>query len=240
MEATLIAHVDTEYVSREELALVPVPPSTNSFKPIPHHEIVDALIDTLGFRHIGVHAQKYSVSKDGNKFFGIMELESGFTGARFALALRNSHNKTLALALTVGFRVFCCDNLSFHGDFYPVMRKHTRNMNLLENLSIGVDSMQRNFQPMVEAVDRWRQAQITDVTAKMFIYEAFIEGALDIPRHLVREVHRQYFEPTHEEFQARTFWSLQNAFTGALKQLDPIPMQIATASFARYVEARRL
>lgn len=169
-----------------------------------------------------------------------MELESGFTGARFALALRNSHNKTLALALTVGFRVFCCDNLSFHGDFYPVMRKHTRNMNLLESLSIGVDSMQRQFQPMTEAVNRWRETQISDVSAKMFIYEAFVEGGLDVPRHLVRDVHNYYFQPPHEEFAPRTFWSLQNSFTGAFKSLDPIPLQIATAHFARYVEARQL
>jgi Domain of unknown function (DUF932) len=240
MEAgTLIAHIDTEYVTREQLALVPVPRGTDTHKPVPHHEIVDALIETLGFRNIGVHAQQYSVSKDGNKFFGVMELESGFTGARFALGLRNSHNKTLALALTVGFRVFCCDNLAFHGDYTPLMKKHTRNMNLLENLSVGIDAMQRNFKPLVEAVDRWRDTQLSDVSAKMFIYEAFIEGALEVPRHLAREVHKYYFEPPHEEFQPRTFWSLQNSFTGAFKQLDPIPLQIATAQFARYVEARK-
>jgi hypothetical protein len=32
----------------------------------------------------------------------------------------------------------------------------------------------------------------------------------------------------------RTAFSLQNAFTGALKELDPIPMQRATASLATF------
>ena len=41
-------------IGREELVLVPTPPATETHRPIPHHEIVGALIETLGFRHIGV------------------------------------------------------------------------------------------------------------------------------------------------------------------------------------------
>src|SRR3972149_5546090 len=89
--------------------------------------------------HPRVHADEYAVSKDGMKLFGIMELETTFSGCRFTLGLRNSHNKTLALALTVGYRVMVCANLAFHGDFTPVMRKHTKNVKLLESLSLGVD-----------------------------------------------------------------------------------------------------
>jgi len=39
---------------REELALVPTPAATTTHRPVPHHEIVQALVETLGFRHIGV------------------------------------------------------------------------------------------------------------------------------------------------------------------------------------------
>jgi hypothetical protein len=47
--------------------------------------------------------------------------------------------------------------------------------------------MQRNFEPMVKAVEGWRESQISDVTAKMVMYRAFVEGALDVPRHLDRK-----------------------------------------------------
>ena len=33
-------------VGREELALVPTPPATETHRPVPHHEIVKALIET--------------------------------------------------------------------------------------------------------------------------------------------------------------------------------------------------
>jgi hypothetical protein len=35
-------------IGREELALVPTPPATETHRPAPHHEIVQALIETLG------------------------------------------------------------------------------------------------------------------------------------------------------------------------------------------------
>jgi Domain of unknown function (DUF932) len=132
--------------------------------------------------------------------------------------------------------VFCCDNGAFSGDFEPIAAKHSKNFNLVEAVEIGVSQMQRNFEPMVKAVDRWRASQITDVTAKLMIYEAFVEGAAEFPRHLAREVHRRYFEPEYEEFQPRTAWSLSNAFTSAFKLLDPIPQYRATAELATFLQ----
>ena len=85
MESALMAHVDTQRITREQLALVPTPPGTATHRPILHNEIVDALVETLGFRHIGVHNMEFAVSEDGNKCFGLIEMEHGFTGARFAL-----------------------------------------------------------------------------------------------------------------------------------------------------------
>jgi len=118
-DSTLIAHVDTERLDINQLALIPTPPSTPTHQIIPHHEVVNALVETLGFRHIGVHRMEFAVNRNGNKMFGLVEMEHGFTGARFALGIRNSHDQTMRLAMTVGYRVFVCDNMAFHGDFTP-------------------------------------------------------------------------------------------------------------------------
>ena len=83
--------------------------------------------------------------------------------------------------------------------------------------------MQRNFEPMVKAVERWRESQLSDVSAKLIIYRAFIECELDVPKHYGRQIHDLYFNPTIEEFQPRTMWSLSKSFTTVFKQLDPIP-----------------
>ncbi len=229
---TLIAR---RRISRAELALVPTPPGTSTHRPVPHVEVVEALVETLGFRHIGIHREEYAVSPDGMKLFGLMELETTFQGCRFAVGIRNSHDKSMRLALTVGYRVLVCENMAFHGDFQPLLAKHSKHFSLKSAMSVGADEMQRNFAPMVEAVSRWRESQLTDVKARLTIYRAFIEGELEAPRHLDRHVHELYFNPPHEEFRPRTMWSLSNAFTAAFKELDPIPQFKATARLGAFL-----
>src|SRR5580658_10264824 len=69
-DSVLIAHVDTERIDRNQLALMPTPAGTATHKVIPHIEVVNAIVETLVFRHFAVHRDEYAVSKDGNKCFG--------------------------------------------------------------------------------------------------------------------------------------------------------------------------
>jgi hypothetical protein len=91
----------------EELVLVPTPLATETHRPIPHHEIVQALIETLGFPHIGVVHDEYAVPPDGMKMFGVLDLATEMEGCRFSIGLRNSHDKSMRLAITCGYRVLC-------------------------------------------------------------------------------------------------------------------------------------
>ena len=235
-QAQLMAHCGSSKITREELKVIPTPACSATHQPLPHFEIVGALVETLSFRQISVVRDEYAVSSDGMKMFGVLDLETTFDGCRFAIGVRNSNDKSMRLALTVGYRVFVCDNMAFHGDFTPVLAKHTKRVSLVDILSIGVDRMQRNFEPMRKQVDAWKQARVTDQTAKLIIYRAFVEGELDAPKHLTRRVHDQYFNPTVEEFAPRTLWSLSNAFTSAFKDLDPIPQFKATAGLGPFLE----
>jgi hypothetical protein len=98
--------------------------------------------------------------------------------------------------------------------------------------------MQRNFEPMRKQVEAWQRSELNDVTAKVVIYESFVEGMLEAPKHLVRTVDDLYFEPKYDEFRTRTIWSLSNAFTSAFKELEPIPQFKATAKLGEFLEAR--
>ena len=104
--------------------------------------------------------------------------------------------------------------------FTPVLAKHSKSFSLIDCISVGVDRMQRNFEPMRKQVETWQKSELTDVTAKVVIYEAFVEGRLEAPKHMARTVHDLYFEPKYEEFRPRTIWSLSNAFTSAFKELE--------------------
>ena len=237
MSETSILISCTSKITRAELAQIPTPPSTATHVPIPHATVVEALVETLSHRQISVVDEEFAVSKDGMEMFGVLDLATGCEGCRFAIGVRNANNKRFRLACTVGLRVFVCMNLAFRGDFSPVLAKHSKHLSLEDTLSIGVDRMQRNFEPMRQQVENWRAQQLSAELAKLTIYRAFIEGDLDVPRPLARRVHDLSFNPQYEEFQPRTMWSLSNAFTSAFKELDSIPQFRATAKLARFLEA---
>src|SRR5690349_20754370 len=173
--STLIAGKGTERLDRKALALVHMPESTATHRVVPHIEMVSALVETLGFRQLSVVKDEYAVSTDGAKMFGLLELSNTAEGIRFAIGIMNSHDKSMRLALTVGYRVMVCSNMAFHGDFTPVLAKHSKNFNLIDTLSIAVDRIQRSFEPMQRRVTAWRAQQLSDDRAKLVIYKAFVE-----------------------------------------------------------------
>ena len=63
--------------------------------------------------------------------------------------------------------------------FTPVLAKHTKHLSLVDVFSIGVDRIQRNFEPMKKQVEAWKATRIPDEAAKLVIYRAFVESELD-------------------------------------------------------------
>jgi len=178
---------------------------------------------------------EYAVTADANRMFGFLEINEEGSGVRFAIGVRNSHDKSFSLGLTVGYRVMVCDNLAFHGDFTPVTRKHSKNFDYVEVIGGAVDKMQRHFVPMRRQIDAWHGREMPDLLAKSVIYEAFIAQSVEIPRHLAPLVHQNYFNSQVEEFQPRNMWSLSNAFTSALGTLEPVPQMQYTAKVAAFL-----
>jgi hypothetical protein len=73
--------------------------------------------------------------------------------------------------------------------FTPVPAKHTKTLNLVDMLSVGVTG----FEPLQRQVELWRKKADHQ-------YSAFIDGKLEAPKSLLSEVHRLYFDPEYPEF----------------------------------------
>lgn len=231
----LMLHSGAKRYGRQDLLNLSTPDATETHQPIPHANLVESTLEALAYRKIEVVRDEYGLSPDGMKMFGFLEVNIEHDGIRLGIGIRNSHDKSFALGMVIGYRTFVCDNLAFRGEFSALSRKHSKNMNLVESVALGVDKAQRHFQPLCEEINAWRNHQLPDIAAKEIIYGAFIQGELDVPRHLARTVHKNYFEPA-PEFEARTLWSLSSAFTSAFKSLDSIPQMKAAASLGQYLD----
>ncbi len=235
--ANLMLHAGATKLGRQDLLALPTPEGTDTHTTVPHAKVVETALEALAYRRIDVLKEEYGISKDANRMFGVLTLSIGEDGDRadrvnLVLGIRNSNDKSFALGMVAGFRVFVCDNLSFKGEFFAIAKRHSRKLleNFVDHICLGVDRVQRHYEPMQEQVNAWRHHELPDIQARNVIYQAFIAGELDAPKHLASVVHDTYFNPRMSEFEPRTLWSLQNSFTTAFKMLDPLPQYRATSS----------
>ena len=231
---TLIAHSGANRMNRGDLLGLPLPEETDTFKPISHYFLVQAIEEALAFRHINITREEFAVTPDGMKFFAVLQVNAQYEGVNFAIGLRNSNDKSMRLGIVAGYKVTVCDNLSFAGEYKPMLAKHSKNLDLIESVSTAVDRLQRGWKPIREMIDFKRNHQLTDSKARDMLYQLFTTGKL--PISLFRTTHKEFFiAPSYDEFRPKTLWSLENAVTTSIKKLNPISQYDNTAKLGKFI-----
>jgi hypothetical protein len=84
-------------------------------------------------------------------------------------------------------------------------------------------------------IDRMKNLDLTEGKAKELIYDAFANHEV-IPLRLFPLVRRLYFddEIPRARFQGRNLWSLNNAFTEAVKELRTVPQNSCGLKTGRF------
>src|SRR5207253_1638634 len=135
----LLSHIDTDLVTRAQLALVETPDATRSFKPVPHIELIDTLEQVLKLNQISIRKEQFALRRDGSTLFGVLQLAYQDTSdGMAALGLRTSNNRTMSIQMCAGMSVFVCSNMVFRGDLIALNRKHTSVLELRTELSTAL------------------------------------------------------------------------------------------------------
>jgi hypothetical protein len=229
----LLSHVDTDLVTREQLALVETPDATRSFKPIPHLELVETLEQSLRQNHITIRKEQFALRRDGSTLFGVLQLayqDTADGGA--ALGLRTANNRTMSIQLCAGLQVFICDNMVFRGDLIALNRKHTSGLHLRTELNHAVLRFQDHFGRLTGEIGNLKERNLSDPDAKAIIHDVFVQGI--IPIRLLPEASNLYFEPFVDEFRPRNAWSLHNAFTAVAKEMPITTRMSAIQELGKY------
>jgi Domain of unknown function (DUF932) len=224
--STLITHnpkFKCEMATREQLGQYATPPATASWKPVPHFDLVTVLSDVLNKNGLEITREQFAVGRKGLALFGVMELRGMFTNVARSMALgfRHSNDKSVALRMVAGTRVFVCDNLALSGD--PVtFRKHTSLLDLFRVMKNGIGRYLDAFRSFNTQIARCEQTRISDDQAKVKLVDLWRADAL--PISLFSQAHDNYFkaeELQYEDSAPRTAWGLHNACTRAMKALAP-------------------
>ena len=215
----LILHCGAQHVDLKEVRKVNTPDSTDSWCPIPHHQLITTVQKTLKASKLTIGTEAHSLSHEGQRYFGLMEIHGQTSSEDYCwvLGLRNSHDKTFPAGIVAGASVFVCDNLSFSGEV-KFMRKHTRfivrDLPQLVERSIGL--LCEKWHDQDTRIARYKEAGITDTEAHDLIIRATDVGVCS--NRLIPPVLSEWREPRHDAFEGRNVWSLFNAFTESLKE----------------------
>lgn len=214
----LTLHCGARAVSLEQVASVTLPETTRSWHPISHLQLIQTVQNTLSANNLTFGTQAHSLTHDGMRYFGLMEVRGQQVSDDYCwvLGLRNSHDKTFPAGVVAGASVFVCDNLSFSGEV-KIARKHTRFIarDLPQLIEGAIGRLMEKWNSQDARIAAYKERNIDDAQAHDLLIRATDVGVCS--NRLIPEVLREWRQPRYSQFEGRNIWSLFNAFTEAFK-----------------------
>jgi hypothetical protein len=234
MATGLMAHVDTKRTSLENVLSIPTPPRTRTYGAIGHGELIESLSNAIVDADYEVISQEYSLSKDGGKMFGVWALQAENakkeTEAAKMVGFRNSLNKTMAVGLTAGRRVFVCDNLVFSGEFITY-HKHTGRLTLeylQEEAHEAIESMGQKLIDFENWHESLKKVDLTRDEGEELMCEAVRTHVL--PEGQMGKFWRLYFNKKNDDKPDVEYEDNLYGFHGAVTQIWSKNSLIGTGS----------
>src|SRR5438034_6518821 len=166
--ANLLLHCGAHAVDRSIIGATPTPGPTATWTPLPHMALIEEAEQVLTSNGLSVVNQAHSLTHDGLRYFGLMEIQNSVIHQDYAwvLGLRNSHDKSFPAGIVAGANVFVCDNLSFSGEI-NIARKHTRfilrDLPLLTQRAIG--RLMERWHHQDERITSYKEKNLSDSSA---------------------------------------------------------------------------
>jgi len=209
-----------QIVDRETVAMVETPVGTESWKPVPHIEVIDAVSEVVKAHHWQITEEQFGLAREGQKLFGVMKInKSSCADWTRCIGLRNSHDKSFSVGLSAGISVMVCSNMAFGGTTV-IKRRHTSRIELAQLVDVAVNELENEFLMLETVCEDLKVLYLkNDDEARSRIVRAAEIGAINSSD--IVSVFREFKNPCHEEFAEPTRWSLLNAFTETIKKYTP-------------------
>ena len=209
-----------QFVDRNTVAMVQTPERTDSWKPVPHIAVIDAVTEVVNAHHWTITEEQFGLAHEGQKLFGVMKINTTACSDWVrCIGLRNSHDKSFSVGLSAGISVMVCSNMAFGGTTV-IKRKHTSRIELAQLVDVAVNELENEFLVMESVCEDLKiQYLKNDDEARSRIVRAAEIGAINSSD--IVPVFKEFKNPSHEEFAEPTRWSLLNAFTETIKKYTP-------------------
>ena len=219
---SLLLHCGAESATVDQLAAIPLPEETKSYKPVGHAELANMLGSMASnlLPEFELVNTQFGLARDGAQMFGVHTFQNGDSALGLSIGFRNSYDRSLSVGIAVGASVFVCDNLMLTGDI-TVLRKHTANVHDdIDGLALtSIYKSRTAFHQIKQDAKLMKEIPLSDDDAYRNIGLLYGNGILT-PRQ-IPVVKNEWLNPSHEDFEGRDVWSFYNACTEGLKTSPP-------------------
>ncbi len=179
----------TKIATFDEVAAIPCPPATKTFRPISHGDLVRTLRYACKRVGIGIKGEEYTLARDGRRIFGTFDLAPFVrgNGRSFTLGFRQGVDKSMSIGICAGLTVTVCSNMMFDGEFLE-FRKHTSGLDDSELNRIAFEAVSSAMGKMISLKkwhDRLKTVKVNKYKFKCLTYDAMTQGVF-APANLSR------------------------------------------------------
>lgn len=209
-QSTLIGN---NRVTEAEVIQVPAVPFTKSFHPVHHRQVLDAIRSGVVATGLEIVKTEYVLANNGNRMFGIWDLNGGNDELCWSIGIRNSMDKSMALGITAGTRVFVCENLAFSGEFVE-FRRHTKGL-IYDELEFMAYRAMKKMVSNLTKFQAWHEGlknfSLTEWDAKILLVEIMTNSI--IPPSKFARFSELYFGGVYDP----TLWGFHETVTDVLR-----------------------
>ncbi len=222
--------------TRDDLHRVETPEPTQSWKPVPHIEVVNTLTERAASRGLIVKAERFALHDGtlysangiqtripGARMFGSLDFDPIYgmpfpAGCAPSAGIRNSHDKSYTLSLLSGARVFICANGVLSAE-HIINRKHTSRLDLTESIDTALNAFMESLRGFYESYERLRSRRLNRTEANSLVVQLAQAGAFASSD--IIPVVREFENPRHLEFAEKNGWNLYQSCTEIMKTQSP-------------------
>lgn len=208
--SSLMTHRGSVVVPYQQLGLYgTLSEKTKTYTPVSHSQLVETILETIDKDSTKFNVET-AVNKNGNQLFGVVKFEDGR-----AIGFRNSYDKSLAVGMCVGSRVFVCDNLAFHGDI-TVNALHSGRLDIIrltQHTLMNTEVHHANFQKEIEV---FRSIEMNTTHVELVV--KCLQSFRLTDKTMTHDIMNEFIKPHFEDFKEPNLWSAYNAVTYTLKR----------------------
>lgn len=223
-------------MNKQDLYLVPVPSATDSYAPVSHRNVIDAVYEQLDRHNLSVKKETFNTARWGQQLIGYMDIQyddNEELGLR--LAFRNSYDKSMSVAFVAGAQTWICSNGMISGEL-QFLRKHTGGVvqEMNSRITDSINELEAHFQRMLKHSYKMKERELYLSEAAELAGRLFITEDIIIPTQL-NEVKRQLLNPSYKDFEEENLWSFYNHVTHSLKKSHPTTYIQQHKNFHKYI-----